>query len=96
MPTISNATGSTPGPVSDNMTELSFDFESGQFPEAPWTTGGDGDWAIDQTQVDSGSYSIKSPDLQAIYTGVPLTSNATLTLDDSFAGGLLKVRDFAR
>jgi hypothetical protein len=81
-----------------NVDTRSWDFENGVFPEPPWTTEGDGVWAIDQTQVSGGVYSIKSPDLDAGYTesmGV-LMSNATLTVDDSFTGGVLKAKAYAR
>lgn len=77
---------------------LTWDFESGVFPEPPWTTEGDNVWAIDQSQVDSGAYSIKSPDFETGYvegTGT-LMSNATLTLDDTFSGGVLKIKAYAR
>jgi hypothetical protein len=78
------------------MNVLFYDFEDGAFPVSPWTTGGDGVWAVDQTQVNAGIYSIKSPDLESIYNGTGLTSNATLTLDDSFSGGVLNMRVYAR
>lgn len=73
-----------------------WDFESGVFPEKPWRTGGSGVWAIDTTNVDSGSYSIKSPDLAALNLTGGQVSNATLTLADDFAGGLVKMRVLAR
>ena len=53
-------------------------------------------WAIDTTNVDSGSYSIKSPDLAALNLTGGQVSNATLTLADDFAGGLVKMRVLAR
>jgi hypothetical protein len=85
-------------PQIEDLNVLTYDFEDGAFPVSPWTTDGDGVWAIDQTQVDGdgGVYSIKSPDLESIFTGTGLTSNATLTLDDSFSGGVLKMRVYAR
>jgi hypothetical protein len=80
------------------LNTVTYDFENGVFPEIPWTTEGDGVWAIDQTQVDSGVYSIKSADLETGYTdgSGTLMSNATLTLDDSFSGGVMKVLVYAR
>lgn len=78
--------------------ELSWDFDNGVFPISPWTTDGDDVWAIDQSQVADGStYSIKSPDLESSYvdgSGM-LESNATLTLDDSFGGGVLTFQALA-
>ena len=49
-------------------------------------------WTIDTENVDEGTYSIKSPDLQSTQTaGI---SNATLTLDN-FEGGLVRARVLA-
>ena len=89
---------STSSPTLPAGNELLFDFESGVFPEPPWTTEGDGVWAIDQTNVADGVYSIKSPDLETGYVegSGALVSNATLALNDSFAGGLLKFQALAR
>lgn len=66
------------------------DFEAGVFPIPPWTTGGDGVWALDETDAFEGTYSIKSPNLDGSPT--PVTSNATLTLCQDFTGGVLKVQ----
>ena len=79
------------------FTELSWDFEEGLFPTPLWSTAGDGVWEIDQTQSDGGNYSIKSPELETETSDHPLSSNATLTLnDDNFSGGVLKFRVYAR
>jgi hypothetical protein len=97
-PTIaSNSTASgSSAPSANDLTRLSWDFENGVFPEPPWTTGGDGVWAIDQSQIDEGLYSIKSPDFEAENSSLPLVSNATLTLSDDFSGGVMKISVFAR
>ena len=98
LPTLPPGTFESLVPSVANVGELSWTFENGVFPEAPWTTEGAGVWAIDQTQVADGLYSIKSPDLETEYvegTGI-LVSNATLTLDDSFSGGVLKFKVLAR
>jgi hypothetical protein len=97
LPTLPPQTNGLPtSPPQNEMNVLFYDFEDGAFPVSPWTTGGDGVWAVDQTQVNAGIYSIKSPDLESIYNGTGLTSNATLTLDDSFSGGVLNMRVYAR
>ena len=99
IPTNPPQSGALPTlPPVANIGELSWDFESGVFPEPPWTTEGDGVWAIDQTNVADGVYSIKSPDLETGYVegSGALVSNATLALNDSFAGGLLKFQALAR
>ena len=57
------------------------------FPNAPWTTGGDGVWAIDDTNAQEGTYSIKSPNLEG--SEGTAVSNATLAICDDFAGGVL-------
>jgi hypothetical protein len=86
----------TPAPSSSTISESPWNFESGVFPEIPWRTGGDGVFTIDTEKVDEGSYSIKSPNFEsAIVTG-PLISNATLTLNSDFTGGLVKARVLAR
>ena len=82
----------TPAPSTSSLTTSPWDFESGVFPEIPWRTGGNGVWTIDTENVDEGTYSIKSPDLQSTQTaGI---SNATLTLDN-FEGGLVRARVLA-
>ena len=86
----------TPAPSSSTITESPWDFESGVFPEIPWRTGGEGVWTIDTQNVDTGSYSIKSPALDSNNIDGPQVSNATLTLDSSFEGGLVKARILAR
>jgi hypothetical protein len=86
----------TPAPSTSTISQSPWDFESGIFPEIPWKTGGSGIWKIDTEKVDGGSYSIKSPDLENRGISGPQVSNATLTLDSDFAGGLIKVRVIAR
>ena len=86
----------TPAPSSSSISESPWDFESGIFPEIPWRTGGDGVWTINSQNVDAGSYSIKSPVLDSNNMDGPQISNATLTLDSSFEGGLIKARVLAR
>ena len=63
------------------------------FPVAPWTTGGDGVWAIDDTNAQEGTYSIKSPDLDG--SEGTAVSNATLAICDDFAGGVLMFNTLA-
>lgn len=98
VPTVVNGTSLTSASPSVNeLTVLSWDFEDGSFPTSPWSTAGDGVWALDQTQFDGdGSNSIKTPDFDSEISSVPRTSNATLTLDDGFSGGVLKLRVYAR
>jgi hypothetical protein len=79
-----------------SSTILSWNFEDGIFPTPPWSTDGDGAWAIDQSQVDEGMYSIKSPDFDSEISSSARTSNATLTLGGDFIGGVLRVRVYAR
>lgn len=67
-----------------------FEKPNNVFPKAPWTTGGDGKWAIDSTSSHTGKYSIKSPNFND--SPVLQTSNATLTVCDDFAGGPLTFR----
>jgi len=64
-----------------------FEPPNNNFPEAPWTTGGDGVWAIDDTNAQDGTYSIRSPDLEG--SEGTAVSNATLAICDDFAGGVL-------
>jgi hypothetical protein len=88
---------STAPTTGSGLTTLSWDFEDQQFPIDPWTTGGDGVWAIDDTNADGGSvYSLKSPDLEDDTNPSPQLSNATLTLSDTFAGGVMRMRVLAR
>ncbi|KAL7484796.1 hypothetical protein ACHAW6_010451 [Cyclotella cf. meneghiniana] len=94
IPSNNTASGSS-SPSANDLTRLSWDFENGVFPVPPWATGGDGVWAIDQSQVDKGLYSIKSPDFEAENLSLPLVSNATLTLADDFSGGVMKISVFA-
>jgi len=63
------------------------------FPVAPWTTGGDGVWTIDDTNAQEGTYSIKSPDLDG--SEGTAVSNATLAICDDFAGGVLMFNTLA-
>ena len=95
LPTLPPQSGAifTPAPSTSSITTSPWDFESGVFPEIPWRTGGNGVWTIDTENVDEGMYSIKSPDLQSTQTaGV---SNATLTLENNFEGGLVRARVLA-
>ena len=78
------------------ITTSPWDFESGVFPQIPWKTGGDGIWTINTEKVDSGSYSIMSPDLGSDNIAGPRTSSATLTVNSDFTGGLVKARVLAR
>jgi hypothetical protein len=99
LPTPPPATGTT-APSGESLNTLRWDFENGVFPESPWSAEGEfGVWTVDQTNVPEGSvYSIKSPDLQSGYVdgnGVR-DANATLTLDDTFSGGLMKFQILAR
>ena len=87
---------STPAPSTTMITTSPWDFESGVFPQIPWKTGGDGIWTINTEKVDSGSYSIMSPDLGSDNIAGPRTSTATLTLNSDFTGGLVKARVLAR
>ena len=51
------------------------DFETGDLSKYPWTTGGDGSWAVASDFADSGTYSAKSPpiaDNQSSYLEVTL------------------------
>jgi len=68
----------------------SFEPPNNVFPKAPWTTGGDGNWAIDDTSSHTGEFSIRSPN----FVGSPVLqiSNATLTVCDDFEGGPLTFR----
>lgn len=86
----------TPAPSTSTISVSPWTFESGVFPEIPWRTGGDGVWTIGMENVDEGSYSIKSPDLESTNATGPQVSNATLTLNSDFAGGLVKARVLAR
>jgi len=65
----------------------SFEPPNDVFPKAPWSTGGDGKWAIDSTSSHTGKYSIRSPN----FDGSPVLriSNATLTVCDDYEGGPL-------
>ncbi|KAL7497611.1 hypothetical protein ACHAWT_005689 [Skeletonema menzelii] len=82
-PTKASCTPLDPNPYS-------FEPPNNVFPKAPWTTGGDGKWAIDDTSSHTGRYSIKSPN----FFGSPglKESNATLTVCDDFEGGPLTFR----
>jgi hypothetical protein len=64
-----------------------FEPPNNDFPKAPWTTGGDGVWTIDDANSQEGTYAIKSPNLEGSPTVA--ISNATLTICDDFAGGTL-------
>jgi hypothetical protein len=86
----------TPAPSSSTISVSPWNFENGVFPEIPWRTGGNGAFTIDTEKVDEGSYSIKSPNLESASIAGPQISNATLTIDNDFAGGLVKARVFAR
>jgi len=77
--------GQTCAPLDPNP--YTFEPPNNVFPEAPWTTGGDGVWAIDDTNAQEGTYSIKSPDLEG--SEGTAVSNATLAICDDFAGGAL-------
>jgi hypothetical protein len=64
-----------------------FEPPNNDFPKAPWTTGGDGVWTIDDANSQEGTYAIKSPNLEGSST--VSISNATLTICSDFAGGTL-------
>mmetsp|Transcript_28474 Transcript_28474/g.57297 ORF Transcript_28474/g.57297 Transcript_28474/m.57297 type:complete len:567 (+) Transcript_28474:69-1769(+) len=71
-----------------NPNPYTFEPPKNVFPIEPWTTGGDGVWAIDSTSdAYTGTYSIKSPN----FDGEPTKqiSNATLEICDDFEGGPL-------
>ena len=56
------------------------DFESGEFPIAPWSTAGEEPWAINTDQARSGTYSIKSgaldlTDIATEYSNVTFITN---------------------
>ncbi|KAL7491152.1 hypothetical protein ACHAWT_000622 [Skeletonema menzelii] len=70
----------------------SFEPPNNVFPKAPWTTGGDGEWTIDDTNA-IGSYSIKSPNLEGSEGAA--FSNATLAICDDFNGGVLNFNTLA-
>ena len=70
----------------------SFEPPNNVFPNAPWTTGGDGEWTIDDTNA-LGSYSIKSPNLEGSEGAA--FSNATLAICDDFNGGVLNFNTLA-
>lgn len=86
----------TPAPSSSTISVFPWTFESGVFPEIPWRTGGNGVWTVNTEQVDEGTYSIRSPDLESANITGPQVSNATLTLNNDFAGGLITARVLAR
>jgi len=71
----------------------SFEPPNNVFPKPPWTTGGDGEWTIDDSSSYTGKYSIRSPN----FDGSPVLqiSNATLTVCDDYAGGPLIFRVIA-
>lgn len=71
----------------------SFEPPNNVFPKPPWTTGGDGEWTIDDSSSQTGKYSIRSPN----FDGSPVLqiSNATLTVCDDYAGGPLIFRVIA-
>ena len=62
-------------------------FESGMFPIPPWTTGGDGNWTIDEGDTYEGMYSVKSPDLSGATS--KSISNITISTCDSYEGGTM-------
>ena len=62
-------------------------FESGMFPISPWTTGGDGNWTIDEGDTYEGMYSVKSPDLSGARSRA--ISNITISTCDSYEGGTM-------
>ena len=68
-------------------------FEDGTFPLPPWSTGGDGDWALSTEQAFNGTTSLKSPDLDG--SQVTSVSNATLQICDDFLGGVLRLQVIA-
>lgn len=70
-----------------NPNPYTFDPPNNEFPIQPWTTGGDGVWAIDSSTASVGTYSIRSPN----FDGEPIkqVSNATLEVCDDFEGGPL-------
>ncbi len=84
------STGGLPDPQTCAPFEpnpYTFEPPNNDFPKAPWTTGGDGVWTIDDANSQEGTYAIKSPNLE----GSPTVSisNATLTICSDFAGGTL-------
>ncbi|KAL7548230.1 hypothetical protein ACHAWF_011520, partial [Thalassiosira exigua] len=87
--------GTTPPPPDngDCVPLSEEDFEDGAFPLPPWSTGGDGDWLVTDENSQSGTYSLRSPDLE----GSPAAafSNATLELCDNFPGGELRLWIYA-
>jgi len=66
-------------------------FEDGLFPLSPWSTDGDGDWALTTERAFDGATSLKSPALN----GSQLISNATLRTCDDFEGGILRLQVMA-
>ena len=67
---------------------LYFDgFEEGTFPDSPeWSTTGDGLWELSTERVNTGRYSIRSPDLSNV-DFTPGFSNVTLSTNPAWMGG---------
>jgi hypothetical protein len=68
-------------------------FEVGKFPLLPWSTSGDGAWAISTDKAYDGTTSLRSPNFDDRPTAA--ISNATLQVCDEFPGGLLKLQMYA-
>ena len=85
-PVISQCTPFDPNP-------WTFEPPNNVFPKAPWSTGGDGVWAIDDSNSQEGTYSIKSPILETSEGSA--FSNATLAICDDFNGGVLNFNTLA-
>jgi len=82
---------STIAPTSIPPGALYYDgFEQGDFPDSPeWSTVGDGLWALSTEQVNSGAYSIKSPDLMIPGDVTQKGSNVTLSTNPGWPAGTL-------
>ena len=68
-------------------------FEGGSFPKKPWSTDGDGVWALSTDKAFDGSNSLKSPNFEG--ATIKSVSNATLQICDDFTGGLLNFNAYA-
>lgn len=94
VPTVANVSTSFVPTIASNETEgppgaLYFEgFEGGEFPIAPWSTEGETPWAIDTERVRTGTYSIKSGDLDLLDT-TQKNSNVTFVTSADWPDGTL-------
>jgi hypothetical protein len=68
-------------------------FEVGRFPQQPWSTAGDGLWALTHKKAFEGKKSIRSPIFEDGRAAA--VSNATLQVCNDFPGGLLRLQVYA-